>query len=349
MSPRPVPAAIAFLVAALGLAAAFGAAWAARAPRRERPFTVRPLLFEGYERWDGFGIAYGPHRDGQRPEGPGPTVAQVEEDIAIIRRLGPVLRIYGAQGTGDTVLAAIREAAPYFRVVLGVWLAAEDRRDSTGRVVERFPEARAANQREVDHAVELARAYPEQVAAIAVGNETQVFWSFNRLPAERLVEYLRGLRARVRVPVTTADDYNFWNKPESRAIAAECDFVFAHLHPLWNGTSVEDAVPWVERELAVIRALHPDRPVVIGETGWATQRSDEGDQGRLMKGETSEAAQARVYAAMRAWVERSRVPTFWFEAFDENWKGSPNPAEVEKHWGLYRADRTPKPAAAEAP
>ena len=33
-----------------------------------------------------------------------------------------------------------------------------------------------------------------------------------------------------------------------------------------------------------------------------------------------------------------------FEAFDENWKGGDHPAEVEKHWGLFRADRTPKAA-----
>jgi exo-beta-1,3-glucanase (GH17 family) len=37
---------------------------------------------------------------------------------------------------------------------------------------------------------------------------------------------------------------------------------------------------------------------------------------------------------------------YYFEAFDENWKGSSDPLEPEKHWGLYRADRTPKLALA---
>jgi exo-beta-1,3-glucanase (GH17 family) len=31
-----------------------------------------------------------------------------------------------------------------------------------------------------------------------------------------------------------------------------------------------------------------------------------------------------------------------FEAFDENWKGSPDPEEPEKHWGLYGVNRQPK-------
>ncbi|WP_371682584.1 hypothetical protein [Hypnocyclicus thermotrophus] len=31
-----------------------------------------------------------------------------------------------------------------------------------------------------------------------------------------------------------------------------------------------------------------------------------------------------------------------FEAFDEDWKGSNNPLEPEKHWGLFTIDRKPK-------
>ena len=34
--------------------------------------------------------------------------------------------------------------------------------------------------------------------------------------------------------------------------------------------------------------------------------------------------------------------TFFFEVFDENSKGRDHPAEVEKHWGLVRADRSAK-------
>ena len=335
-------------VALLALLAA-GAALAARASgqRRETPFVVRAFdVLEG-DRWLGDAVAYGPHRDGQRPNGPAPTRAQVREDLAIISRDWTLVRIYGARPTGETVLAAIRESGLGTKVVLGLWLAAEDRRDSTGRVLERFPAARAENRREVDAAVRLAREHPGAVAAIAVGNETQVFWSFNRLPQERLVAYLREVRARTRVPVTTADDYNFWNKPESRAVAAECDFVFTHLHPLWNGASLDGALPWIETQLAAIRALHPDREVVIGETGWATRRNSEGDQGRLMKGELGEAEQARFLRELRAWVATSRVTTFTFEVFDENWKGGADPDDVEKHWGLYRADRTPKRAMQE--
>ena len=42
------------------------------------------------------------------------------------------------------------------------------------------------------------------------------------------------------------------------------------------------------------------------------------------------------------WTEKENILTFYFEAFDENWKGSPEPWEPEKHWGLFRSDRSPK-------
>jgi exo-beta-1,3-glucanase (GH17 family) len=151
------------------------------------------------------------------------------------------------------------------------------------------------------------------------------------------------------VPVTTGDDFNYWNKARSRGVAAEVDFVLVHLHPLWNGATREGALAWVTANLDSVRARQPDRDVVIGETGWATRRNDAGDQGRLMKGALGEAEQAAYRREVSAWADSARVPTFFFEAFDENWKGGPDPADVEKHWGLFRADRTPKPAALPAP
>ena len=53
--------------------------------------------------------------------------------------------------------------------------------------------------------------------------------------------------------------------------------------------------------------------------------------------------------AVTEWARRERVTTFFFEAFDEEWKGGPHPDEVEKHWGLFRADRQPMAALAPSP
>jgi exo-beta-1,3-glucanase (GH17 family) len=43
------------------------------------------------------------------------------------------------------------------------------------------------------------------------------------------------------------------------------------------------------------------------------------------------------------WSKEMNITNFFFEAFDEDWKGNPdNPLGAEKHWGLYTVDRKPK-------
>ena len=56
----------------------------------------------------------------------------------------------------------------------------------------------------------------------------------------------------------------------------------------------------------------------------------------------SEELQASYYEQLLEWTTQERILTFVFEAFDEPWKGSPDSEEPEKHWGLFRVDRTPK-------
>jgi exo-beta-1,3-glucanase (GH17 family) len=255
-----------------------------------------------------------------------------------------LMRIYSSSDFAGTLLSVIRENDMEMKVVLGVWIDPEEKRDSTGVVVESYPDARADNAREAEAAIRLAEAYPEIVTAICVGNETQIYWSAHRSPLDILVGYVRRVREGAVVPVTAADDFNYWNKPESRKLAAEIDFIMLHAHPMWNGIQLEDALGWLKEQLAAVQQMHPGRDVIIGETGWATSVGSEGEQSVLIKGKPGEAEQRRFYIDLRAWADSARQPVFYFEAFDENWKGGDDPEEVEKHWGLFRADRTPKAA-----
>lgn len=330
--------------AAVARIVATGQGMSVSAGDRARPIERR--VFRSYmgDRWIGNAIAYGPYRDGQAPGGPDPSRDELLEDLRLMAPRWPLIRVYGATGPAADILSVIRAHRLPMRVMLGVWLAPEDRRDSTGAVLEVFPDVRERNRRQVEVAIRLARTYQDIVLAISAGNETQVFWSDHRLPAEQLIRDIRALRAGTRQPVTTADDYNFWNRPESHAVAAEIDFITMHAHPLWNGKSLEEALDWTVATYASIRAAHPGITVVFGETGWATRRHDQGEQARLMKGAADEPAQRVFYDAISAWARATRTTTFFFEAFDENWKGGSHPDEVEKHWGLFRADRTPKAA-----
>jgi exo-beta-1,3-glucanase (GH17 family) len=57
--------------------------------------------------------------------------------------------------------------------------------------------------------------------------------------------------------------------------------------------------------------------------------------------------QARYCRELLAWSHESGLPVFVFEAFDEPWKGSSDPLEPEKHWGLFTVERRPKPVIAD--
>lgn len=299
---------------------------------REDPFTVREFSAESEGRWIGNAICYGPHRDGQRPGESEPSAAEIREDLALMLPHWNLVRVYGARGFAGTLLQVIREDGLDMKVVLGAWIGPDDL---------------DGNRAEVDAAVGLANEYSSIVIALSVGNETQIYWSGHKSPFDILLTNVRRARAGVSIPVTTADDFNYWNKTESRAIATEIDFIMLHAHPMWNGLQLDEALPWLMKQVAVIEALHPDRPVVLGETGWATSVHDQGEQAELIKGAPGEAEQKMFYEAVRSWAGTEKFPVFFFEAFDENWKGGAHPDEVEKHWGLFRADRTAKAATAQ--
>jgi len=85
-----------------------------------------------------------------------------------------------------------------------------------------------------------------------------------------------------------------------------------------------------------VRAALPDKPIAILEAGWATTAIEFGDR-------ASESNQTRYYTELGEWAEAANISVFFFEAFDEPWKGDPdNHLGAEKHWGLFYVDRTPK-------
>jgi exo-beta-1,3-glucanase (GH17 family) len=311
---------------------------AAGAPAPARTFVPRPLRPVLGARFVGPGICYGPHRDGQRPGGPSPTRAELREDLALLAERWSLLRLYASDGPAADVLALVHGERLPFKVLLGAWIAPET-----------TPAARAANRAQVEGAVRLAEAYPGVVLGLVIGNETQVSWSAHRVAPELLIGWIREARRATSAPVATADDFGFWLSPASDAVAREVDFVVTHVYAMWNGTSLEDALPFTQARYVEVVRRHPGLPVVLGEAGWATRRHVEGEQARLIRGEPGEGPQRRFFEAFTAWTTGERIVATWFEAFDERWKGGPHPDEVEKHWGLFRADRTRKQAVAAPP
>lgn len=157
--------------------------------------------------------------------------------------------------------------------------------------------------------------------AIGVGNETQVTWSSHRSDSARLIAAIREVRAKVKCPVTTCDDFSYWSAEDSKLVAAECDFIAAHLYAMWNKQQLADALDWTREKLSTIEAMHPGIPVVVTEIGWATKKGTEGYQAIGVVAPPGEGEQELFYRALRDWAAGRKLPYFYFSAFDENWKG----------------------------
>jgi hypothetical protein len=75
-----------------------------------------------------------------------------------------------------------------------------------------------------------------------------------------------------------------------------------------------------------------DKPIHIGETGWATNSNG------LYGAEGSQAADEykakKYHDYLRQWSNDNGVSCFYFEAFDEQWKDAKNPLGSENHFGL---------------
>jgi exo-beta-1,3-glucanase (GH17 family) len=303
------------------------------------PFAVRE--FDPYlnGKWIGQAVSYGCYRKGQAPGSKGPTKAEILEDLNIITKYWNLIRVYNADDDTERILEVIKEHDLPIKVMLGVWLENE----------EKHPEKKKNNITNALRCIELTRKYPDIIAAVNVGNETQVFWSWHRMESKNLIRYIRAVRNNTTVPITTADDYNFWNKPESKKVADEIDFIVTHIYPLWNGKTLDNAIVWLDTTYHLVKELHPEKQLVLGEIGWATnynaEKKGDGEQGTLIKGKVGVDAQEQFLIELDEWINKNKVTTFLFEAFDEPWKGggeNSGPNEVEKNWGVFYEDRTPK-------
>lgn len=291
-------------------------------------------------------ICYSGYRSGQHPDRGGgavnPSDEEILEDLRLLLRETPfrLIRVYDSGVNSEAVLRLITAHGLPIRVVLGAWLAAEVSNPGCPWMPEPYPEETLrANARgnadEVGHAIRLAKAYPEIVVAVSVGNEALVSWTDHMVPVESVIRFVRTVKSAIDQPVTVAENYEWWAL-HGEELAGELDFVSVHLYPIWEERDIDRGLAYSIENLQRVRDALPDARLVITEAGWATTASEFGPR-------ASEEKQLRYFRELFAWARAVNVTTFFFEAFDESWKGDPgNPAGAEKHWGIYFEDRTPK-------
>ena len=228
-----------------------------------------------------------------------------------------------------------------FQVMLGAYLGAEMNNFGCpwgGTYTEEALDAsRAENLAELDRLIHLANRYPGIVFSVAVGNEATVDWTDHFVPVASMIDHVRRVKAAVRQPVTFCENYVPW-QDKLRPLVAELDFISVHTYPVWEYKHIHEALDYTKDNIASVARLYPGKPIVISEAGWCTNSN-----GRGMHAEHAvQELQAVYYQDLMDWTRAEGLLCFVFEAFDENWKGSPDPLEPEKHWGLFTVDRRPK-------
>ena len=258
-------------------------------------------------------VSYAPFRDSQTPLDPTTMIsaAQIEQDLAQLSKLTGCVRVYST----DYGLDQIAGIAAKFglKVMQGLWISSNPQK----------------TQEQIEGAVALANRYPDTVIAVIVGNEVLLRGD---MEAGQLADTIRAVKARVKVPVTYADVWEFWLR--HREVAAAADFVTIHILPYWEDFPVaaDQAASHVGAIRERMALAFPGKEILIGEVGWPSA-------GRMREGALpSPSNQARVIQDVLALAKRQNFRVNVIEAYDAPWKRALE-GTVGGHWGLVDNER----------
>jgi exo-beta-1,3-glucanase (GH17 family) len=157
------------------------------------------------------------------------------------------------------------------------------------------------------------------------------------VPVERVIMYVNQLKEATKQPVTFCENYSPWLDKLAPLVDA-VDFISIHTYPLWEYKTIDQAIEYTKQNYYAVCEKYPNKLVVITEAGWASTSNGQG----IPVEHANPIFQKIYYKELSSWSKDESILTFIFEAFDEPWKGSDDPNEPEKHWGLFYENRQPK-------
>ena len=290
----------------------------------------------------GMAICYSGFREGQQPGSRYPSYEQVKEDLLMLHGHWKYLRLFDCDPHAETVFEVIRREKLDFQVMLGAYIVAEMNNFGCpwgGGVYsdEKLHANRIYNLQRIHKLIELANQYPDIICSLSAGNEACVDWTDHYVPVKHVIEYVQLIKKGAKQPVTFCENYAPWLS-KLKPLAEEVDFISIHTYPVWEYKHIHEALDYTKENYNAVADLYPHKPVVITEAGWATNSNGRG----IDPHNVNEEMQKIYYEDLMEWSKSEGILTFVFEAFDEPWKGSPEPLEPEKHWGLFKVDRSPK-------
>ena len=274
-------------------------------------------------------------------------------------------------------ISELKKEDPKFEmyVMLGAWIDCKNA--WTDQEPDHNVESEA-NKPQIEETVRLANKYPDIVKVIAVGNEAMVKWAtpYYVQPSVILkwVNHLQELKKEGKLSkdlwITSSDNFASWggggaeyHVEDLNQLIKAVDFISMHTYPMhdthyqpefWQKAFTKEGMTDLEKiDASMMRAkeyaisqyenvkkymeeLSVDKPIHIGETGWAS--FSDGYYGPNGSKACDEYKEALYYQHMRDWTNKAGMSCFYFEGFDEPWKGGENPGNSEKHFGLFTVD-----------
>ncbi len=325
-------------------------------------------------------ISYGGYRSVSRRVQP--TIPQLKEDMKILSAMGiKIIRTYNVHlPEANNILKAIDELNKEndtfeMYVMLGAWI---DCKNAWTGFEPNHNEESERNPTEIEHAIELAKKYPEIIKIIAVGNEAMVKWAtaYYVQPAVILkwVNYLQNLKKKGDLHkdlwITSSDNFASWGggSPEYHTndlneLIKAVDYVSLHTYPMhdthynpvfWGINETETKKSKEEQiEILMENAL---KYAISQYQAVKKYMKDIGIEKPIHIGETGWASVCNgfygnagakatdeyksgiFYKKMRKWTNDNKIACFYFEAFDEIWKDASNAGGSENHFGLFGID-----------
>ena len=258
-------------------------------------------------------VSYAPFRGDQNPLDPTMRVdaAQIAADLDQLSHVTKCVRTYSVGNGADQVAGLAQKLG--LKVMQGIWIGRE----------------RAKNVQQIETAIALTKAYPDTIISVVVGNEVLLR---GEMITSDLAALIKMVKARVTVPVTYADVWEYWLR--NRELYDAIDFVTVHILPYWEDLPIpaRHAAAHVDTIRKRIAVAFPGKEILIGETGWpSTGREREGAL-------PSRANQARVVSEILGLAKAEGFNVNLIEAYDQPWKRQLE-GTVGGYWGLYSADQ----------
>lgn len=175
---------------------------------------------------------------------------RMDKDLELLAQYTDCIRTYSSIGLEDIPSLARKHG---LKMWLGAWVSSDP----------------VLTQKEIDKTILLAKENADVIETVVVGNEALLR---REVSATQLVKYIEGVKkALPDMIITYADVWEFWNQhPE---VAPSVDRVTIHILPYW-----EDKPIGVDKALLHVKQIReemihkiPNKPIVIGETGWPSQ------------------------------------------------------------------------------